>query len=57
MLVAPCRRCRHLVQVGAARCPACGLKSPHPSTAQRLAWIIGLSVFLIILLVLLFGKR
>jgi hypothetical protein len=57
MLVAPCRRCRRLVQVGAARCPLCGLKSPHPSTFQRLAWIVGLSVLLIILLVLLFGKR
>lgn len=57
MALSSCRRCGRLVAVDSRFCPACGLRSPAPSTGTRLAWIVGLVALLALVLVLLFIRR
>ncbi len=54
MALSPCRRCGRLVAADARICPNCGLRHPAPSTFTRVAWLLGLLVFLGFLLFLLF---
>ena len=53
-MLAKCRRCGHLVPLGTARCPGCGLKNPAPAPLNRLFWLVALAAVVLAVVVLAF---